>query len=261
MSAIAQFRERLAADAVCIGASITFTDPRVTDALADSVDFLWIDLEHSLMSPEALSGHLLAARGRNTPALVRVTGSATPFIKPVLDLGADGIIVPQVRTADEVRQIVRDCRYPPQGQRGYGPRVPSNYGRDGGADYLARANRDLFVAVQIETAEALAALDDILAIPGLDSLVLGPQDLSGALGRLGDVEHPTVVAALETVIAKTRAIGRSVGAGMGTDVGYATNMARRGVQWLQVGGDYGYMIEGIDGIAGGIRSRLAALRE
>ena len=258
MSAIAQFRERLAADAVCIGASITFTDPRVTDALADSVDFLWIDLEHSFMSPEALSGHLLAARGRNKPALVRVTGSTTPFIKPVLDMGADGIIVPQVRSADEVWRIVRDCRYPPQGHRGYGPRVPSNYGRDGGAAYLERANRELFVAVQIETVEALAALDDILAIPGLDSLVLGPQDLSGALGRLGDVEHPTVVAAIQTVITKTRASGRSVGAGMGTDVAYAAKMAQSGVQWLQVGGDYGYMVEGMDRIAGGIRSRLAA---
>lgn len=258
MSAISRFRERLAADEVCIGASITFTDPRVTDALADSVDFLWIDLEHSFMSPEALSGHLLAARGRDKPALVRVTGSSAPFIKPVLDMGADGIIVPQIRTADEVWRIVRDCRYPPQGHRGYGPRVPSNYGRDGGAAYIARANRDLFVAVQIETAEALAALDEILAIPGLDSLVLGPQDLSGSLGRLGDVEHPTVVEAIQSVIAKTRASGRAVGAGMGTDVAYAAQMAQRGVQWLQVGCDYGYLIEGMDSITAGIRTRLAA---
>lgn len=258
MSAITQFRERLAADEICIGASITLTDPRVTDALADSVDFFWIDLEHCMMSPEALSGHLLAARGRGKAALVRVTGSSTPFIKPILDMGADGIIVPQVRTADEVWRIVRDCRYPPQGQRGYGPRVPSNYGRDGGATYIARANQELFVAVQIETAEALAALDDILAIPGLDSLVLGPQDLSGALGRLGDVEHPTVVEAMQTVINKTRASGRFVGAGMGTDVGYAATMAQRGVQWLQVGGDFGYMIEAMDGIAAGIRTRLGA---
>lgn len=256
MSAITQFRERLAADETCIGASITFTDPRVTDALADSVDFFWIDLEHGLMSPEALSGHLLAARGRNKAALVRVTGSDTPFIKPILDMGADGIIVPQVCTAAEVWRVVRDCRYPPQGHRGYGPRVPSNYGRDGGAEYVARANRELFVAVQIETASALEALDEILTIPGLDSLVLGPQDLSGALGWLGDVEHPTVVAAIQAVIDKTRASGRFVGAGMGTDVAYAAKMAQRGVQWLQVGGDFGYLVEAMDSITTNIRARL-----
>src|SRR5437764_3084793 len=134
MTPIVHFRERLRAGDVCIGASITLADPHVTAALADSVDFFWIDLEHSTMSPEALNGHLLAARSKNKPALVRVTGSGTPFIKPVLDAGADGIIVPQVRTAAEVYRIVRDCRYPPIGHRGYGPRVTSNYGRDGGPD-------------------------------------------------------------------------------------------------------------------------------
>ena len=241
---------------VCIGASISLTDPHVTAALADSVDFIWIDLEHSLMSPEAMSGHLLAARSKNAPAVVRVTGSSTPFIKPVLDAGADGIIVPQIRSAAEVHRIVRDCRYPPLGQRGYGPRVPSNYGREEGAKFIERANREVFVAVQIETAEALAELDVILAVPGLDSLVLGPWDLSGALGMLGDVEHPTVVAAIETVIAKTRAAGLFVGSGMGTDAAYAAKMAKRGVQWLQVGGDCGYMIMAMDQITGSIRQQL-----
>jgi 2-keto-3-deoxy-L-rhamnonate aldolase RhmA len=192
MSAIARFRQRLAAGQLCIGASISLTDPHASAALGPSVDFLWIDLEHSLMSPEAMSAHLLAARAQQTPALVRVTGSSTPFIKPVLDAGAEGIIVPQVRSVAEVRQVVADCRYPPLGQRGFGPRVPSNYGREEGQSYIERANREIFVAVQIETAEALAALDEILAVPGLDSLVLGPWDLSGALGRLGDVEHPEV---------------------------------------------------------------------
>lgn len=257
MTPIMRFRERMRSGEVCIGASISLTDPHVTAALADSVDFFWIDLEHSLMSPEAMSGHLLAARGKNAPALVRVTGSSTPFIKPVLDAGADGIIVPQVRTAAEVHRIVRDCRYPPVGHRGYGPRVPSNYGRDGDADYIARANREVFVAVQIENAEALAELDEILAVPGLDSLVLGPWDLSGALGMLGEVEHPTVVAAIETVIAKTRAAGLFVGSGMGTDAAYAATMAKRGVQWLQVGSDFGYMIMAMEQISASIRGQLS----
>jgi len=256
MEAIARFRQKLKAGRVCLGAGITFADPLVSDALGGSCDFLWIDLEHSAMSPEALNGHLLAARARNVPAIVRVTGSSTPFIKPVLDAGADGIVVPQVRSAEEVRQIVSDCRYPPLGRRGYGPRVPSNYGRDGGDEYIERANKDLFVAVQIETVEALEALDDILTIPGLDSIVLGPWDLSGALGVLGDVEHPRVVAAIETIIAKTRAAGLAVGSGMGPDADYAYKMAKRGVQWLQVGGDYGYLIKCMDQITASVRERL-----
>lgn len=256
MNAINHFRRRLAQGESCIGASISFSDPRVTDALADSVDFLWIDLEHSFMSPETLSAHLLAARGRNKPGLVRVTGSSTPFIKPVLDMGADGIIVPQVRSVAEVAQIVNDCRYPPLGRRGFGPRVPTNYGRDETSAYIERANHDLFVAVQIENSEALAVVEEIAHIPGLDSLVIGPMDLSGSLGRLGDVEHPTLVAAIERIVAAARAASLSVGAGMGTDPEYASKLAKRGVQWLQVGSDFGYMIQAIDAIAAGIRARI-----
>lgn len=231
MQAVEKFRQRLSAGEVCLGASVTFSDPLVSDALGDSVDFLWIDLEHSAMSPEVWQGHFLAARNRNVPALVRVPGSATPFIKPILDSGADGIIVPQVRTADEVRQIVNDCRYPPLGQRGYGPRVPSNYGRDGGSAYIERANQAIFVAVQIENREALESIDEIVDIPGLDSVVLGPADLSASLGFMGDLEHPKVVTAVDHVIETARKAGLFIGSGMGPDPDYALKMAGRSVQY------------------------------
>ena len=252
-STIAGFRAKLDAGQSCVSPAITFADPLVTDALASSVDFFWIDLEHSAMDPGALAGHLLAARAHRVPALVRVAGSDTPFIKPILDGGAEGIVVPQIRSAEEVRRVVSDCRYPPLGQRGFGPRVPSDYGRDAGPDYVERANRELFVAVQIENADALEALDEIAAVPGLDSLCLGPWDLSGALGHLGEVEHPSVVAAIETVIAKARAAGLYVGAGMGSDPDYARLMIRRGVQWLQVGTDCTYLFERMDQIVSSIR--------
>jgi len=256
LSAIARFRRDLRAGRVLLGAAVTFTDPLVTAALGESLDFLWIDLEHATMSPEALSAHLLAARGKNVPMLVRVTGSDTPFIKPVLDAGAEGIVVPLVRSAEEVRGIVADCRYPPLGRRGFGPRVPSNFGRDSGPAFVERANREVFVVAMIETAEALAALDEILVVPGLDSLMLGPWDLSGALGVLGEVEHPRVVQAIETVIAKTRTAGLFIGSGMGASVDYACTMARRGVQWIQMGGDFEYMIKFADQMATSVRERL-----
>jgi 2-keto-3-deoxy-L-rhamnonate aldolase RhmA len=251
------FREKIAAGGLCTGPGISLSDPRVTDALGDSVDFIWIDLEHSLMSPEALGGHLLAARGRHVPVLVRVVAGETPFIKPVLDAGADGIIVPQVRSAAEVKRAVDDCRYPPVGTRGYGPRVPSNYGRDGGSAYVARANADVFAAVMIETREAVEAIDEIVAVPGLDSVVLGPMDLSASYGMLGDVEHPTVVAALEHVISRALAAGCLVGCGMGVDSATAIRMARRGVQWAQMGGDCGYLIAHMDLLNREVRAGLS----
>ncbi len=256
--AVLRFRERLKAGEVCLGASITFSDPLVSDALGDSVDFLWIDLEHSTMSPEALQGHFLAAHKRNVPSLVRVTGSSTPFIKPILDSGANGIIVPQVRTVAEVQQVVNDCRYPPLGYRGYGPRVPSNYGRDGGISYIERANQAIFVSVQIENRSALEAINEIVAVPGLDSVVLGPWDLSASLGFTGDLEHPQVVAAIDHVIEKARQAGLFVGSGMGSDSTYASKMAQRGIQWLQVGGDYSYMLQYANQMIAEIRAKLNA---
>ena len=245
-AAIDRFRQKLRDGRACIGAGVTFNDPLISEALADSVDFLWIDLEHTPMSPEALTGHLLAGRGRNVAALVRVAGSTTPLIKPILDAGAQGIIVPQVQSAAEAARALADCRYPPVGTRGFGPRVPTNYGRLDSRQYLPAANEKLFVAVQIETAGALEELDEILSLPGLDSVVIGPWDLSGALGVLGQVHHPSVVSAIETIVSKAAAKGVFVGAGMGADATFAKTMLARGVQWLQVGTDFEFLVQGAD---------------
>lgn len=110
----------------------------------------------------------------------------------------------------------------------------------------------------VETVEAVDAIAEIVAVPGLDSIVIGPNDLSGSLGVLGDVEHPRVVAAMEEVIAKARAAGVYVGAGMGLDPDYAVTMARRGVQWLQFGVDVMLLIEAIDRLTADIRGKLEA---
>jgi len=252
---IKKFRSDLKAGQICIGAGITFCDPLITDALGSSVDFFWIDLEHGGMSPEVLSGHLLASRARGIPGIVRLPGGHTSLVKPALDSGADGIIVPQVRTVEEVKQLVDDCRYPPLGRRGYGPRVPSNYFRNAGTDFVEEANESVFVAVMIETAEAYEAIDQIVAVPGLDSVVLGPADLSWSLGARGDVENPKVVTAIETIVKKARAAGCFVGAGMGPDVDFAYRMAKRGVQWLQVGLDCAILVKQADQIRSSFHSR------
>ncbi|MEE2659223.1 MAG: aldolase/citrate lyase family protein [Candidatus Latescibacterota bacterium] len=256
---IESFRRQLAAGEVLLGAGIAFTDPQVSDALAPTADFLWIDLEHAAMSMEAMRGHLLSARAHRKGAVVRVPSSDTAFIKPVLDSGAPGIVVPQVTSAQEVADVVADCRYPPGGERGFGPHVPSGYGRDGGSDFVARSDRSLFVSVMIEHRDAVEAIDDIVSVEGLDAVVLGPYDLSGSLGLLGEVGHPTVVSAMEKVLAAARDRGLPVGSGMPVDAEFAMLQASRGVQWLQIGGDCRYMAQGADDIFAEIRARLKSL--
>ncbi len=249
------FRQRLASGDILIGSGIGLVDPQVTEALADSVDFLWIDLEHTPMGPEAMRTHLMVARGRRRAIVVRLPGSDTAFIKPVIDAGAPGIVVPQVTSVAEVKGVIDDCRYPPMGCRGFGPLVASDYGRMGDA-YVDRANGSLFVSVMIECVEAVDVIDEIVALPGLDSIVLGPYDLSGSLGLLGQVHHPDVVAAMERVIAAAKAQNVPVGSGMPIDTEFALLQASRGVQWMQMGGDIGYMMGAVDDAVGAVRSRL-----
>src|SRR5207245_502364 len=126
---IHKFRDKLRGGRLCLGSGISVTDPAVTEALCDSVDFLWIDLEHSPISLEALQAILIAARAGGAPALVRIPSNDVGWVKRVLDIGAEGIILPQARSAAEVEAFAAACRYPPQGQRGFGPRRASNYGR------------------------------------------------------------------------------------------------------------------------------------
>jgi 2-dehydro-3-deoxyglucarate aldolase/4-hydroxy-2-oxoheptanedioate aldolase len=254
---IHKFRDKLKAGQLCLGPGVSLTDPAVTEALCDSADFIWLDLEHSPISLESLQAHLIASRAGGTPILVRVPSSEVAWVKRVLDIGAEGVILPQAGSVAEVEQFVAACRYPPQGRRGFGPRRATNYGRQNLATYLAAANREVFVAIQIETAAALEAVDALVQVPGIDSLVIGPADLAGALvGAPGQVEHPRVMEAIATICARARAAGLFVGIGMGADIEYATRVARLGVQWIQCGGDCSFMIRAADATYQGIRSRL-----
>src|SRR5438105_12148094 len=116
-------------------------------------------MEHNPLSLSAVQGHLLAVKGTGATPLVRVPWNDPVLIKPVLDIGAAGVIVPLVRTAEDVRRAVAACRYLPEGVRGYGPRRASNYGRHGGPDFIRAANASIITIVQIEQAEALNNLD------------------------------------------------------------------------------------------------------
>jgi 2-dehydro-3-deoxyglucarate aldolase/4-hydroxy-2-oxoheptanedioate aldolase len=252
-----RMREKLRAGKIVLGAGITLSDPAVTEALAPSVDFVWIDLEHNATTVESMLGHLIAARAGGCASIVRIPSSDVGWIKRVLDSGAEGIILPRAYSAQEVAVFVSACRYPPQGTRGFGPRRPMNYGRLEQQAYLRQANREVFVVAQVETKELVAELDEVLKLEGLDSLVLGPQDLSGSMGRLGETTHPDVVAAMRTVASKARKAGKFIGSGLGANPKFAKLLIDCGVQWMQAGNDVEYMIRACDGAFADIRGESA----
>ncbi len=191
------FRSRLRAREVLVGPMITLSSPEVVQLLAEvGFDWLFIDTEHTPIEPPEIRSLLQAAGA--TPCLVRLPSSeATPIAK-ALDLGADGIIVPQVNSAEQTRHIVDCAKYAPVGRRGRGLGRAHHYGLKL-AEYSETANDTVAVVVQAEHPDAVRNIDAIVAVEGLDGVLVGPYDLASSLGHTGDVGHPDVRSAIERV--------------------------------------------------------------
>ena len=161
-------------------------------------DALCVDLQHGLSEMRDVAPLLQAISQTDTVPFVRVAWNEPAPIMKALDLGAFGIIVPLVNTADEAARAVAACRYPPVGMRSSGPVRALHYG---GADYVERANDEIIVMAMIETKEGLANLDAICATPGLDAVYIGPADLSFALGLAprGDNPDPLHIATCDKI--------------------------------------------------------------
>jgi 2-dehydro-3-deoxyglucarate aldolase/4-hydroxy-2-oxoheptanedioate aldolase len=252
------FRDKLRRGQVCLGTCITFSDPTVTEALAGALDFVWIDMEHNPLSLGEVQGHILATKGTGATALVRVPWNDPVLIKPVLDIGAAGVIVPLVRTSEDVRRAVAACKYPPDCMRGYGPRRPSNYGRRGGPDFIRAANASVITIAQIEHAEAVNNLDEILAVAGLTSIVIGPNDLAGSLGHPGEPRHPEVLRAIDTILTKAQRASIPAGLGAGGESGEMIDWIKKGVRWLSIGSDFWLLVRAIAQLAEPIRNQAQA---
>lgn len=253
---IHKLREKLDAGDLCLGAGVTLADPAVTEALCQTSDFLWIDLEHNPIDFGPLLSLLIAARAGGAPALVRIPSGDEGWIKRTLDSGAEGIILPRANTVQEIQDFVSACRYPPLGCRGFGPRRPTQYGRFGGSEYVQHANQHLFTVVQIETVATLEAIDEIVQMDGLDAIIVGPNDLSGSLGMLGELEHPQVLDAIATIAKSCQSAGKYLGIGMDANPDYAVKVAKLGVQFVQCGGDVTYLLRYCDNLFADIRQKF-----
>ena len=185
-----RFRQRLQQGKICVGTSVSLTDPIVSELAAEAGnDLVWIEMEHSYLDLRALLGHLAALRGTQAAPIVRVAWNDPVLIKPILDLAPAGIVVPMVCSGEEAAKAVGACRYPPQGVRGFGP-IRNMYGIETMEEYLAIASEQIMVFVQIEHIQAVHNLDEILATPGLDGVVIGRNDLTGSMGKLGQHSDP-----------------------------------------------------------------------
>lgn len=198
-------KRRLGAGEVTFGAWLTVASGPVAEIMAwAGFDWVLIDMEHGPFSLEGLQSALIAFNGAPTVPIVRIPWNDPVHIKQVLDIGADGLVIPMINTVAEARAAISACKYPPEGTRGFGPRRAAAYGRLT-EEYVAGANAGVVVVLQVEHVDAVANLDGILSVPGIDVVCLGPADLSGSAGLLRQFEHPSVLAAIEETIAKCSA--------------------------------------------------------
>ena len=192
----AAFAARVRAGETLLGSIIALPCAEVAEMFSRAgFDWLFVDTEHAPLDPLAAQGLLQAAR---CPCLVRVPAGEEAAIKKALDIGAAGVVVPQVNSAEDAERIVRYCRYPPRGSRGVGIVRAQGYGLDF-KEYVEGANDSVIVMLQIEHIDAVNNIDSIVRVPGVDALMIGPYDLSGTMGKLGQVNDPEVEQAIETV--------------------------------------------------------------
>ncbi|MGP6170934.1 HpcH/HpaI aldolase family protein [Microbacterium sp. A196] len=226
------FRDRLAASSrPLIGAWICSGSPVAAEIVAGSgLDWTLIDGEHSPIGLEAILALLQAVAPYPITPVVRVPSADPTWIKQVLDLGAQNLLVPMVNSAEDAAAAVAATRYPPLGVRGVGSALAraAQFNRIEG--YLQRAHEITSLTVQIETDAAVQNARRIAEVDGVDAVFIGPSDLAASMGLLGQQEHPDVVAAVEHTIAEVRAAGKPVGVNA-----FAPDTARR---YLEAGAEF-----------------------
>ncbi len=233
------FKEKLQQGKPLIGTLISMASSVVSETISQcGYDWMWIDMEHAPLSLEQVQ-HQLQAKAENCAAFVRIPGNDEIWIKQVLDLGADGIIVPQVKTADEAAKAVSSAKYPPTGTRSVGLARAHGFGMQF-ANYLTRANEDTLVLLQIEHRDGVRNIDQILDVPGIDAIIIGPYDMSGSFGKLGQIGDPEVAEAIDQVFQACQRRKIPIGI-FALDAEQGLVFLRRGFQFVAIGIDVHYL--------------------
>jgi 2-keto-3-deoxy-L-rhamnonate aldolase RhmA len=229
-----------------LGTWLMSASPLVAEAVGHA-GFDWgvIDMEHSPVDLMELVHMLQAIGGTRMVPVVRVPWNDAVTFKRVLDAGAHTLLVPFVQNADEARHAVAATRYPPQGVRGMA--AMGRASRFGTApDHFGSANRTVSVIVQLETREAVNRLEEIAAVEGVDALFLGPADLSGSMGHVGQLTHPAVMELMSQAVRRCKAVGKPVGT-VGGSADVVTQYRAMGFDYLAIGSDLGLMMRACQG--------------
>lgn len=237
------FLEKIRNKEIALGGWVNSTDPFITEIFTVAgCDWIFIDTEHEPIGRRDLMGILLACKGTDCTPLVRVPENTAENYKWVLDIGAGGIIVPQIKTADDVKKAVEYCRYYPDGERGAGALRVSGFGTN--ADYYKNANNNTALVIEFENIKCLDNVESILKVKGYDAVFIGPMDLAQSMGFLNQTDAPEVQKAIETIIRTLSARGIPVGITVKDKNDLLTRVSQ-GAGFFILGSDYRFVRDGI----------------
>jgi len=237
-----QVRDRWATGGIALGAWISLRDPVIAETAASlGFDYVCVDLQHGLNDYDSMANALAAMARTGATPLVRVPWNEPGIIGRVLDAGAAGVIIPMVNSVDEAERAVSACHYWPVGTRSFGPIA---LGARGGFTGIEAANEQVLCIPMIETREAVEAIDDILDVPGISAVYIGPADLSITYGLRPGMDQPDEEwnAAIAKVVASCAA--HDVIAGVHSAAGLAAKRGEQGFRMITVASDLGSVAAG-----------------
>jgi len=206
-------------------------------------DFVIIDNEHGPFSIETIADLCRSARQVGLTPIVRVADWSYPDLAQPLDAGAQGLMIPRITNAEQVRKIVKMVKYPPAGRRGSAQARGYTAFKTGSvSEVMAAVNEETLLVIQVETREATQNLDEIAGVEGVDVLLVGPNDLSIALGVPGKMDDPFFVETIQQVI-KTCNAHRVFPALHINDVGLAVRWAQQGMRMISISSEIGFIVK------------------
>jgi 2-keto-3-deoxy-L-rhamnonate aldolase RhmA len=235
-------RQKLSKGETTFGLWISLEAPSITEmAVALGLDWVVIDAEHGALDWQEIIGHLRATVRSETAAFIRVVERDTGHIKRALDIGADGVILPWMESAEQIREAVKDCRYPPEGRRGIGGERATAWGQCF-AEHTAAANENVFVIPLIESVRAMPNLAEMCAVEGTEIFLIGPADFSSSAGYRGQWEGPGVAEQVLAIKDAVRKAGKHCGV-MATNLDDLKKRQEQGFQVIGLGSDAGLMFK------------------
>lgn len=244
-----KLKNKMVRKKISYGSWITIPDVLIPEILSKSkFDWLCVDLEHSNIDLSQLMNLIISIEKNHMSPLVRVGENNSNLIKRVMDMGAHGIIAPNICTKDEAQQVVDAVKYPPKGKRGFGLFKAQGFGGTFN-EYLKWVEKKSIVIVQIEHIDAIKNLEEIFSVKGVDGFLIGPYDLSGSMGIPGKLEDKKLIKIIDIILQKGKKFNKCAGIHVAVpNVKKIKKLKKKGLNFIGIGMDSIFLKNSVENI-------------